>query len=170
MEGIIYRENFISHHRSLFEALKNNTIWDESMTARKTASFGRPYNYSQIVYPFQEFTQDILEIIDGIEDLLGFRTNNCLVNYYENGNSTMGFHSDQRDMLEDDTGVVIVSIGATRTLRFRTIEDKSITRDFDLNSGSLIYMNNEVQHIWQHAVIRSNTKNGRMSLTFRKLK
>ena len=170
MEGIIYRENFISHHRSLFESLKNNTIWNESMRARKTASFGRPYNYSQIVYPLQEFTENILEIINAIEELLGFRANNCLINYYENGNSTMGFHSDQTDILEPDTGIVIVSIGVTRTLRFRTIDDKSITRDFNLSSGSLIYMNNEVQHIWQHAVIRSETKNGRMSLTFRKLK
>ena len=170
MEGIIYIEDFIGNHRSLFEVLKNNTLWDESMVSRKTASFGRPYNYSQMEYSFQEFSQGILEIMDSIEELLGFRPNNCLINYYENGISTMGFHSDQTDVLKEHTGIVIVSIGETRTLRFRNIKNKIIIRDFDLISGSLIYMNNDVQDIWQHAIIRSNTENGRMSLTFRALK
>ncbi len=170
MEGIICRENFLTNDESLFEILKNNIVWDERMSARKTASFGRAYNYSQMEYPFQEFTNEIKEIIASIDEFLGFRPNNCLINYYENGNSTMGFHSDQIDILENDTGVVIISVGETRILRFRNIKNREIIVDFNLVSGSLIYMANEIQNDWQHAITKSNTENGRMSLTFRKLK
>ncbi len=170
MEGIIYRENFLDNHESLFEILKNNIIWDERMSARKTASFGRAYDYSQMEYPFQPFTSDLKDIIESINSTLGFRPNNCLINYYEDGNSSMGFHSDQIDILENDTGVVIISVGETRTLRFRNVKNREIIVDFNLVSGSLIYMANEIQNEWQHAITKSNTENGRMSLTFRKLK
>jgi len=77
------------------------------------------------------------------------------MNYYMDGSSKMGFHSDQTDILEEGTGVGIISLGATRILRFRSIEDKSITKDFALPSGSFIYMTNEVQELWQHAIPKS---------------
>ncbi|WP_298901229.1 alpha-ketoglutarate-dependent dioxygenase AlkB [uncultured Psychroserpens sp.] len=170
MEGIVYIENFLSNHALLFETLISNTIWDTRMANRKTASFGRPYNYAQMEYLFQEFTEELEEIRDSIEALVGYRSNNCLINYYENGSSRMGFHSDQIDILEENTGVAIISIGETRTLCFRNIEDRSMTVDFNLIPGSLIYVNNEIQNIWQHAITKANTENGRISLTFRKLK
>ncbi|MFK7031464.1 alpha-ketoglutarate-dependent dioxygenase AlkB family protein [Flavobacterium oreochromis] len=42
--------------------------------------------------------------------------------------------------------------------------------DFALPSGSLIYMTQEVQSRWVHAIPKSDTDKGRMSLTFRKIK
>ena len=170
INGITYIEDFLDNPSDLFDHLRANVDWDERMFARKTASFGKAYNYSQISYPYQEFPDDINKIILGIEDALGFRPNNCLINYYLDGNSKMGYHSDQTDILEDGTGVAIVSIGATRTLRFRNIDNKEEKYDFDLPSGSLIYMTNEVQDEWQHAIPKSDTEDGRMSLTFRKMR
>lgn len=112
--------------------------WDEWMWARKTASFGNAYNYSQISYPYQEFTPELKSIIELISDALGFEPNNCLINYYLDGKSKMGFHSDQTDILYPGTGVAIVSIGETRTLRFRNIKNKEQIHDFALPSGSPI--------------------------------
>ena len=123
----------------LFETLLSNIIWDDSMVNRKTASFGRPYNYSQMEYPFQEFTQEMKDTIASIEEFLDFRPNNCLINYYENGSSSMGFHSDQTDILEENTGVIIISLGETRTLRFRNIKDRHDNIDFNL-ALSLIHI------------------------------
>ena len=170
MEGIIYIENFINNHQSLFKILKRTIDWDERMIARKTASFGKPYNYSQLEYPYQPFTLEIETIVNSINNMFYFRPNNCLINYYETGHAKMGFHSDQTDILIEDTGIVIISIGETRLLRFRNIENKSKIVDFSLISGSLLYMKNDVQNIWQHSIIKSDTEHGRMSLTFRKLK
>lgn len=169
MDGITYIENFIDNPSALFEQLKNDVSWDERMSARKTASFGNAYNYSQISYPFQEFTTELRAIVERVNREIGFKPNNCLINYYLDGKSKMGFHSDQTDILAEGTGVGIVSIGETRILRFRNIENQETRRDFELLSGSLIYMTNNVQDQWQHSIPKSDTENGRMSLTFRKI-
>lgn len=170
MNGIIFIENFINNPTKLFDYLKSNVEWDERMSARKTASYGQAYNYSQINYPFQEFTAELNEIIEKISDTLNFKPNNCLINYYLNGKSKMGFHSDQTDILHENTGVVIISIGETRILRFRNIAKKELIKDFKLPSGSFIHMTNEIQDEWKHSIPKSDTENGRMSLTFRKIK
>jgi alkylated DNA repair dioxygenase AlkB len=80
----------------------------------------------------------------------------------------MGYHSDRTDMLLPGTGVVIISLGSTRTLRFRNINDRNII-DFTLRSGSIFYMTADVQDLWVHSIPVSNTTDGRMSLTFRNL-
>lgn len=80
-----------------------------------------------------------------------------------------GFHSDQADILEAGTGVVIVSLGAARILGFKRISDPEIIVDYNLESGSLFYMSQEVQSEWQHAIPKSDTMVGRISLTFRSL-
>jgi len=170
MKGITFIEDFIDNPIELFEILKSSVEWDERMSARKTASFGKAYNYSQISYPFQNFTSELKSITDLVEKALNFAPNNCLINYYLDGKSKMGFHSDQTDILCEETGVAIVSIGETRTLRFRNIDNKELISDYDLPPGSLIYMRNEIQDKWQHAIPKSNTEKGRMSLTFRKMK
>jgi alkylated DNA repair dioxygenase AlkB len=170
MNGITFIENFIDKPNELFNILKTNVEWDERMSARKTASYGKAYNYSQISYPFQEFSAELNKVIESINKTLNFKPNNCLINYYLNGKSKMGFHSDQTDILHLNTGVGIVSIGETRILRFRNIENRELIKDFELPSGSFIYMTNEVQDKWQHSIPKSETENGRMSLTFRKIK
>lgn len=170
MEGVKYINSFIDNATELYEELKNNVDWDTRMSARKTASFGKAYNYSQISYPYQDFTPELEQILKAINQELGFEPNNCLINYYENGMSKMGFHSDQTDILFENTGVVILSLGETRVLRFRKIENKDNIKDYKLPSGSLIYMANAIQEEWQHAIPKANTENGRMSLTFRKMK
>ncbi len=170
MEGITCIENFIENPPGLFALLHREVIWDGRMAARKTASYGKAYNYSQMEYVHQAFTPVLYNIIRDIEETLHFEPNNCLINFYADGKSTMGFHSDQTDILEEGTGVAIVSLGATRILRFRNIEDKTIKEDVPLLSGSLLYMKNDVQDIWQHAIPKSDVVDGRMSLTFRKIK
>jgi hypothetical protein len=50
------------------------------MVARKTASFGKAYNYSQIDYPFLEFLPELEDINNKLEITIGFKPNNCLIN------------------------------------------------------------------------------------------
>ena len=169
MNDILLKPNFIQNPQSLFELINISIIWDNRMKARKTASFGKAYNYSQMSYPFQEFPSFLEKIRQNIKLELHFEPNNCLINYYENGLSKMGYHSDQIDILAENTGIVIISLGETRLLKFRNIEDKTSFKEFELTSGSLFYMKQEIQNSWQHAIPKSNTENSHMSLTFRKL-
>ena len=169
MHGVTFVENFIDNPRELFDWLVGNVNWDERMKSRKTASFGRAYDYSQITYPEMEFPLPLEPLLSDLETRLGFRPNNCLINYYLNGRSKMGYHSDRTDILEEGTGVAIISVGATRTLRFRGILEQAMTADFQLTPGSLLYMTCEVQDLWQHGIPRVDTDRGRISLTFRKI-
>ena len=79
MNGITFIENFISNPVELFDSLKTMVVWDERMSARKTASFGKAYNYSQISYPYQEFTTELKSIIDSINMALNFEPNQQLI-------------------------------------------------------------------------------------------
>jgi len=170
MDGITYIEKFIDEPDALFGLLVADVRWDERMVARKTASFGKAYNYSQIDYPYQEFLPELSAINDKIKTTIGWEPNNCLINYYVDGQSKMGYHSDQTDILEEGTGIVIVSVGEMRVLRFRNIADQGMFLDYELEPGSLVYMTQEVQREWQHAIPKKDTDKGRISLTFRRMK
>ena len=168
INGTLYIDNFIDNDSFLFDTLRDNSDWDRRMSSRLTTSFGVSYNYSDISYPDVIIPNYLDDLIIRINDVIGFTPNNCLVNYYLDGRSRMGYHSDRTDILLPGTGVVIISLGSTRTLRFRNINDRSIV-DFTLRSGSLFYMTSDVQYLWVHSIPSDDTDKGRMSLTFRNL-
>jgi alkylated DNA repair dioxygenase AlkB len=160
---------FIGAADVLFEWLKNSVEWDKRMRARKTASYGVAYNYSQITYQAKEMLPELEGICGRIEQELGFRPNNCLLNYYPDGGASMGFHSDSSEELEAGTGVAIVSLGSVRAMTYRKKDDKSVQMEYPLASGSLLYMPDEVQQQWLHAVLKSEKVGARISLTFRSI-
>jgi alkylated DNA repair dioxygenase AlkB len=110
MDGITYIENFVNNPSELYDKLVTTVKWDERMSARKTESFGKAYNYSQIEYPYQAFLPELSIMLAQLAPIIGFIPNNCLLNYYVDGKSKMGYHSDQTDILEPNTGIAIVSI------------------------------------------------------------
>ena len=81
----------------------------------------------------------------------------------------MGYHSDIIENLYDETGVIIISLGATREISFRNIEKKEIKKSYPLSCGSLLYMSQEIQTQWTHAIPKQKECGPRMSLTFRKI-
>lgn len=168
MDGTLYVDNFVDNDMFLFNTLRDTADWDRRMSSRMTTSFGVSYNYSDMSYPDVLIPSYLDDLISRITDTVGFTPNNCLVNYYLDGRSRMGYHSDRTDILLPGTGVVIVSLGSTRILRFRNISDRSIV-DFTLRSGSLFYMTADVQDLWVHSIPSDDTDNGRISLTFRNI-
>ena len=105
-----------------------------------------------------------------VGEVVGYEPNNCLANYYPHGGSTMGYHSDSVAELELETGISIVSLGASRTLSFRHKSDKNLAHELLLESGSLLHMTAALQESWRHAVLKSSeATGGRISLTFRRL-
>ena len=120
--------------------------------------------------------------------------NSCLMNKYRNGNDSIKPHRDSEEIFGENPIVVIVSIGATRTITFRRIiydEDNlhliqpvtdtndSYEVSVDLPEGSILVMGGGVQKFYSHEISKSNTmtdcilndacddKNTRYSLTFR---
>jgi alkylated DNA repair dioxygenase AlkB len=166
--SLIIDEAFVPEADSLFEHIRHEVEWDQRMRARQTASFGEPYNYSGISYSFQPMPEPLLPVLNKIENRFAYRPNNCLANYYPNGEATMGFHSDAIEELAQDTGIIIVSLGAERRIHFQNKQDKSIRHQFTLGNGSLLLMSQDVQRDWKHAILKdAEVEGGRISLTFR---
>lgn len=107
--------------------------------------------------------------IELLEVYLGYRPNNCLLNYYADGNSRMGFHSDSEQQIVPGTGVAIISLGSERTITFRRKADRRGEHDFSLPPGSLLYMPPDIQHDWEHGIPSSEHSGPRISLSFRQL-
>jgi alkylated DNA repair dioxygenase AlkB len=167
--GVRVESGFAPDGDALFAHLGEATAWDTRMRARRTASFGVPYNYSGITYPLAPVPEPVAALMERLTGQLGWRPNNCLANYYPDGNSTMGFHADETDELEVGTGVAVVSVGAERVITFRSM-DKVLTVEYPLPSGSLLSMTAHVQAGWKHAILAQPGAGGRISLTFRRLR
>lgn len=88
------------------------------MRARRTASFGVPYDYSGRRYDTVPMPSEIAAVAEVASRLAGHRFDNCLANHYETGASTMGSHHDSYDGLVPTSAIAIASLGATRTLVF----------------------------------------------------
>ena len=162
--------NDLNLRNDLFDYIKQNTQWDESFKSRKTASYGVPYNYSGISYENKIFPNYLRELNHLVEKHCGYEPNNCLINYYIDGLSKMGFHSDQFDILADKTGIAIFSLGNKRVMRFKNKNDKNQIVDISLEPNSLFYMSQEVQKFWLHSILESDNENDeRISITLRKL-
>ncbi|RYD38407.1 MAG: alpha-ketoglutarate-dependent dioxygenase AlkB [Verrucomicrobiaceae bacterium] len=153
----------------LFRALVSGIVWDERMKARKTACFGQTYDDSGVDYTVVPMHPVLLPLRSAVEARLGFHPTNCLINYYENGRSSMGFHSDAVHNLAAGTGVAIISLGSERSLSFRSKTDPALLIDYPLPHGSLFYMTQRTQEYWTHAVRKTDTDGTRISLTFRKI-
>ena len=82
--------------------------------------------------------------------------------------ATMGFHCDSYEGLVPSSLIAIASLGATRTLVFRST-DRARLVAVPLEHGSILLMNETTQREWQHAVKREPDAGLRVSLTFRQI-
>lgn len=167
--AIYLKPDFLQTAEQLFLHLKSTVTWDDRMRARKTASFGVSYDYSQITYPATSMPDVLQEICQMLEAELGFMPNNCLLNFYADGSSSMGFHSDAIDELASGTGVAIISLGCLRHIVYRSKTDRAQEFSYPLAAGTLLYMSGEIQQAWLHAIPKEEGAGERISLTFRKI-
>ena len=169
--NIIFHPDLIkpSSASEVFSILKETVIWNKKMTSRYTESFGLSYRYSGMSYDEKKMPKIIQEIALIIAGVVGYLPNNCLVNYYLDGSSKMGFHSDDTSQLADGTGVAILSLEVARDMLFKHKYFDNMTESFHFTNGTLIYMDDSIQKEWLHSIPKSDTQSGRISLTFRKL-
>jgi alkylated DNA repair dioxygenase AlkB len=163
---IVYVPDALPTASSDLAYLTAQVVWLDHLRARRTASFGAPYNYSGQVYPAREMPPPIAAIGDRAAALAGHAFNNCLCNRYDSGANRMGFHSDSYDGLVPSSRIAIASFGAARTLVFRSI-DKLHRSEVVLEHGSILLMTRATQLAWKHAVLPDATAGLRISATYR---
>ena len=167
---ILFDPEFFENPKEIFQELVSSVVWDDSMRARKTARFGQPNIGSEQEHMYNPFLPLMEELSERLTLVLGFKPNNCFLNYYENGNSKMGWHGDSTHFLEPETGIAILSVGDTRIFQIRRKAVPTELLNYVLVPGSLIYSPISIQEDWQHAIPKVVSERGRISLTFRKMK
>lgn len=166
----------------LFKSLKESVLWkQESMNMygkkinfpRLTAWYGnndKPYSFSGITLQPHPWTNEILTIKSKIEPISKTEFNSVLLNFYRDGNDSISWHTDAEKELGINPIIASVNFGATRKFQLRHLETKE-KLEIELSQGSLLIMQGELQHFWQHQVPKTSKPVGeRINLTFRVIK
>jgi len=140
----------------------------EVLQPRLSAWYGeKSYTYSGRRFDPLPFTPLQLAIRHAVEEATGKRFNSVLLNYYRDGNDSMGFHSDDERELGREPAIASVTFGDTRTFILKHKQQPK-TLKLDLTDGSLLLMSGKLQNCWRHGINKERTPRGpRVNLTFR---
>jgi alkylated DNA repair dioxygenase AlkB len=137
--------------------------------SRFYADEGVSYVYSNQEFRGEEWTDELAELNQTIQKETDESFNSALVNYYRDGNDSMGLHADNEPELGKNPMIASMNFGASRKMVFRR---NGIKEKFEviLNNGDLLLMSGSLQHYWKHEIPKQR-KVGvpRLNITFRKI-
>lgn len=174
--SVVYRDVFFDVD---FDTLKAEIDWQVEKvqvygkwyeTNRLRSGQGESsYRYSGNVVQGKPWSQTVKVIKSKLEQLYGAKVSYVLCNYYPDGTSYLGYHSDSEKDLVPNASIYSVSFGATR--KFYLKHTDSTRYDTVLNHGDVLIMQGETQKHFKHTVPKEMTvKSPRINLTFRLMK
>ncbi|MFA6058740.1 MAG: alpha-ketoglutarate-dependent dioxygenase AlkB [Taibaiella sp.] len=165
-----------------FAALQYDIAWKqesikifgkEVLQPRLTAWYGdedKMYAYSGVTMKPLPWINTLLRIKERVEHITSHKFNSVLLNFYRNGQDSMGWHRDNEKELGTDPVIASISFGATRKFQFRHYKDHKRVISLELGSGSLLLMSGSTQNHWQHGLPKSSmVQEARINLTFRNI-
>jgi alkylated DNA repair dioxygenase AlkB len=177
---IVWDSAFLSTPEAdaLFARLQAEVSWRQEKTRwghgfpRLTAWYADPgltYTYSGVTHQALAWTEALTGVRRRVEEAASAPFNSLLLNFYRDGQDSIGFHADDEPELGPNPIVPSISLGATRTFVLRH-NATGARRTFDLTHGSLLLMAGTLQHYWKHSLPRVRTPAGpRINLTFRQI-
>lgn len=183
-EDLIYIESAIESDYSyqLMNKLKESIDWTQDeifMFGRKVkiprlsswyGDSNANYSYSGLQLTPNKWTEELIEIKTIAENQSKQMYNSVLLNYYRDGNDSMGWHSDDEKELGVNPIIASVSLGGERRFLIRERKDHKNKREIILKNGSLLIMKSGFQSKYQHSIPKTKKKVGeRINLTFRKI-
>ncbi|MCC7517369.1 MAG: alpha-ketoglutarate-dependent dioxygenase AlkB [Pseudomonadales bacterium] len=166
---------------ALLQELTNTVNWQqerirvhgqEHNLPRLTAWYGdtgRRYRYSGITVNAEPWSPTLLHIKSRVEEHShGTRFNSVLLNLYRNGNDGVAWHADDEPELGTQPVIASVSFGQERPFQLRHRHQATLKYSLPLPHGSLLIMQGNTQHAWQHQIPKSTkAMQPRINLTFR---
>lgn len=165
---------------SWLRALVEQTPWQQPelfihgryhRTPRLTAWYGDSgarYRYSGKLHEPLPWTPLLDEIRQRIVREVGQPLNAVLLNYYRDGQDSMGWHSDAEPELGRDPLIASLNLGGSRRFDLRRVGSTRIEHSLTLEHASLLVMRGPTQHHWQHQVAKTRQACApRLNLTFR---
>ncbi len=173
-DGIAWRMALIERERAnkLMQELVKEVNWKqekififgrEVLQPRLSAWFGgegRPYRYSGLELAPREWSPKLFEIKTLIEKTSGREFNSALLNYYRDGQDSMGWHRDNEQELGPNPVIASLSLGQKRRFILRHYKEKTLKVPMELGEGELLIMEGESQRKWEHGVPKTARKLG----------
>lgn len=130
---------------------------------------GCGYRYSGLQNTIEQWSATAQLIREQVNKVSGWNFNSLLLNWYRDGKDAMGFHADDEAELHPQAPIASLSLGASRTLRFkpkRGVQGESTS--LELGHGDLLLMDPPTQELWLHGLPRRlRVAQPRLNLTFR---
>ncbi len=180
---VIYDPGCFSRQESdqYLQALTETIAWRQEVIIlfgkvipqpRLTAWYGDEgaiYTYSNLTNHPLDWTPELLVIKQRCEEAAQTNFNSVLLNFYRNGQDSMGWHQDNEPELGKHPVIASVNFGATRRFQLRHKKRKDLdTVSIDLEHGSLLLMQGTTQEFWKHQLPKTAQPIGaRINLTFR---
>lgn len=137
------------------------------------ADVGLSIKYSGLRMEPTVWDPEVLEIKQKVEQATNTTYNSVLINYYRDGQDSMGWHADNEQELGPDPKIASLSLGQTRkfSLKSNTVKGSSAeVLNLLLGHGSLLFMGAGTQQNYKHQLPKTKLSNGpRINLTFRKM-
>ncbi|WAC46578.1 alpha-ketoglutarate-dependent dioxygenase AlkB [Pseudomonas sp. SL4(2022)] len=129
------------------------------------------YRYSGLTHQPLPWTPLLALIRAQVEQAVRQPLNGVLLNYYRDGQDSMGWHSDDEAELGANPLIASLNLGGTRRFDLRRKGQSRIEHSLPLQHGSLLVMRGPTQHYWQHQVAKTRSACApRLNLTFRLIK
>lgn len=137
--------------------------------SRFYADPGVSYVYSRQKFVGEKWTTELHELNQRIQDMTSNQFNSALVNYYRDGNDSMGLHADNEPELGANPTIASMNYGASRKMVFRKNGTKEKFETV-LNHGDLLIMSGALQHNWKHEIPKQRkVEMPRLNITFRNI-
>jgi alkylated DNA repair dioxygenase AlkB len=157
-----------------FEWLLAGTPWatevvtmlgKQHVLRRKTAQFGRDYDYNPTAQVAREWTPLMLELKALVEQATHKTFDSALCNLYPDGAAKIGWHSDAGH----PKLIASLSLGAVRVFRFAPFGSTKAVFSMEPAHGSLLLIPRNVNDAYKHCIAESKRCTGpRINFTFRK--
>jgi alkylated DNA repair dioxygenase AlkB len=183
---VVYDQSFFTAEDStqLLNRLVNGVLWRQDpitifgktmMQPRLTCWMGDPgaiYQYSSLTLDPEPWMPEVAEIKTRLESALSVSFNSVLLNYYRDGNDSMGWHRDNEKELGQEPVIASVTFGAERRFLLRRYKTKDRQMSVQLGHGSVLVMAGTLQEFWEHSVPKTGKLSARqigprINLTFR---
>jgi len=189
VDDLFFIENFKNYD---FETIKNEIKWETMFSQgqpvpRLVSLQGNLDNGLIPLYrhpvdkqpTINQFSPKVNEISKELSKVLKQDFNHVLIQYYRNGNDNIGQHSDKTLDIKHNTNIVNLSLGATRTIKFKHKNDSTKKFKINLTNNSVLILGPIANKNYLHYIdkdkrdLKFKTKdetdfNGeRISLTFR---
>jgi alkylated DNA repair dioxygenase AlkB len=136
---------------------------------------GARYRYSGIEQRPSPWLPNLLLLRQRLVQLCGHDLNALLLNQYRDGNDAMGCHADDEPELVPSASIASISLGVSRSLRFKPKPRSVLSAgheplSLELAHGDLLVMDPPTQEHWLHGLPRRRrVTQTRINLTFRRV-